>query len=232
MVRIGLDAPAPLTVEGKRVLVMREAGKWVAVVGVPLGARPGSKLRIEGGRRKLEVQVVAKKYPSQRLTVPKEQAELTPEQLVKYEQEREHLRKVLRTFSEQAPDSLAMREPVSGRRSGSFGLRRIINDMPRSPHSGMDIAAPEGTPIVAPRAGRVIDVGEYLFLGRILVLDHGQGLLSLYAHLSETHAAPGESVAAGATIGKVGMSGRVTGPHLHFSVYLNAAAVDPALFLN
>ena len=98
MVRIGLDAPAPLTVEGKRVLVMREAGKWVAVVGVPLGARPGSKLRIEGGRRKLEVRVVAKKYPSQRLTVPKEQAELTPEQLVKYEQEREHLRKVAELF--------------------------------------------------------------------------------------------------------------------------------------
>jgi murein DD-endopeptidase MepM/ murein hydrolase activator NlpD len=124
-----------------------------------------------------------------------------------------------------------MREPVSGRRSGSFGLRRIINGNARSPHSGMDIAAPEGTPIAAPRAGRVIDVGEYLFLGRIVVLDHGQGLLSLYAHLSETNAALGEAVAAGAIIGKIGMTGRVTGPHLHFSVYLNTAAVDPALFI-
>lgn len=209
---------------------MREAGKWVAVVGVPLSAKPGSRLRVEGDR-KIEIKVVAKKYASQTLTVPKEQAELDPEQLAKYEREREHLREVLRTFSETPPASLAMREPVSGRRSGSFGLRRIINGAARSPHSGMDIAAPEGTPIAAPRAGRVIDVGEYLFLGRIVVLDHGQGLLSLYAHLSEVNATLGESVAAGAIIGKVGMTGRVTGPHLHFSVYLNTAAVDPALFL-
>jgi murein DD-endopeptidase MepM/ murein hydrolase activator NlpD len=223
--------PPRLTLDGQRVLVLRESGQWVAVVGVPLNAEPGAKLRLKGEPRKLEVKVVAKKYPSQRLTVPKEQAELDPEQLAKYEQERKHLREVLRTFSESAPADLAMREPVSGRRSGSFGLRRIINGMARSPHSGMDIAAPEGTPIAAPRAGRVIDAGEYLFLGRIVVLDHGQGLLSLYAHLSEVNAAIGETVAAGAIIGKVGMTGRVTGPHLHFSVYLNTAAVDPALFL-
>jgi murein DD-endopeptidase MepM/ murein hydrolase activator NlpD len=229
--RIALDAPAPLTLEGKRVLVMREAGSWVAVVGVPLSAKPGTRLRIDGGRRKLEVRVVAKKYPSQRLTVPKEQAELSPEQLLRYEQEREHLRAVLRTFSESPPGSLGMLQPIAGPRSGSFGLRRIINGRARSPHSGMDIAAPSGAPIVAASGGRVIDVGEYLFLGRIVVLDHGQGWLSLYAHLSEVGVAPGERVAAGAPIGRVGTSGRVTGPHLHFSVYLNAASVDPALFL-
>lgn len=232
--RIPLDdaaRPPRLTLDGQRVLVMREGGKWLAVVGVPLSAKPGSSVRVEGDRRKLEIKVVRKKYLSQSLSVPKEQAELDPEQLAKYEQERKHLQQVLRTFSESPPASLAMREPVSGRRSGSFGLRRVINGMARSPHSGMDIAAPEGTPVAAPREGRVIDVGEYLFLGRILVLDHGQGLLSLYAHLSDVNVAPGEAVAAGAIIGKVGMTGRVTGPHLHFSVYLNTAAVDPALFL-
>jgi murein DD-endopeptidase MepM/ murein hydrolase activator NlpD len=210
---------------------MREAGKWTAVVGVPLSAKPGTKLHLEGERRKLEIRVVAKKYRSQRLTVPKEQAELSPELLARYEKEREHLQELLRTFSEPAPASLALRAPVGGRRSGSFGLRRIINGEPRNPHSGMDIAAAAGEPVHAASAGRVIDVGEYLFLGRTVILDHGQGFLSLYCHLSEADVAPGETVAAGARIGKVGMTGRATGPHLHFSVYLNAAAIDPALFL-
>jgi len=212
------------------VLVMREAGQWLAVVGVPLSAKPGARLRLEG-ERSLEIRVVAKKYASQKLNVPKEQAELGPEQLAKYEEQRKHLQQVLRTFSESPPASIAMREPVAGRRSGSFGLRRIINGEPRSPHSGMDIAAAAGDPVVAASAGRVIDVGEYLFLGKVVVLDHGQGWLSLYAHLNEANAALGESVAAGARIGRVGMTGRTTGPHLHFSVYLNTAAVDPAIFL-
>jgi len=229
--KIPLDAPASLTVEGQRVLVMREAGKWIAVVGVPLSARPGSKLRIEGDRRRLEVRVVARKYPQQRLSVPKEQAELDPERLAQYEKERKHLQAVLRTFTESAPASLAMREPVAGRRSGSFGLRRVINGEPRSPHSGMDIAARSGEPVAAAVAGRVIDVGEYLFLGKTVILDHGQGFLSLYSHLSAVSAAAGETVAAGARIGSVGMTGRATGPHLHFSVYLNTAAIDPAIFL-
>jgi murein DD-endopeptidase MepM/ murein hydrolase activator NlpD len=218
------------------VLVMREGKRWVAIAGVPLNAAPGEKLSLQVRYpdqrfEQLDITVTRKQYASQRLSVPRDQADLDPEQLKQYEKERAHLREVLRTFSDAAPASLALREPVPGRRSGSFGLRRIINGEPRSPHSGMDIAADSGVPVVAAAAGRVIDIGEYLFLGRVIILDHGQGLLSLYAHLSEVNVAPAQAVAAGAAIGKVGTSGRVTGPHLHFSVYLNTAAVDPAIFL-
>lgn len=230
------EAPPAAYLDGQRLMVRREGAEWTAIAGVPLSAKAGAKLKVEvdygGGRREVRrVAVVDKKYATQHLSVPPDQAELPPEQIARYQREREHLVKVLSTFTEPVPEGLDMREPVDGRRSGSFGLRRIINGMPRSPHGGMDIAAPAGTPIAAPRAGRVIDAGEYLFLGRTVVLDHGAGLLTLYAHLSAIDVAPGETVAAGATIGKVGNTGRATGPHLHFSVYLNSVSVDPAIFL-
>jgi murein DD-endopeptidase MepM/ murein hydrolase activator NlpD len=235
--RLGSADPAPLaTLNERRLMVRREHGEWVALAGIPLSAKVGAKLQVEvtygSGKREVHpVAVLAKKYPTQHLTVPADQADLPPDLLVRYEQERAHLARVLGNFTEPGPDSLAMVQPVAGRRSGTFGLRRVINKVARSPHGGMDIAAPTGTPVAAARAGRVIDAAEYVFLGRTVVLDHGQGLLTLYAHLSTVRVATRESVAAGATIGEVGATGRATGPHLHFSVYLNAVAVDPAIFL-
>jgi murein DD-endopeptidase MepM/ murein hydrolase activator NlpD len=230
------DPPPQAYLDGRRLMVRRERGEWIALAGIPLSAKAGTTLKVElahGDKREARpVKIISKKYLTQHLSVPADQADLPPDQLSRYEQERAHLVRVLRTFSELGPDDLALRQPVPGQPSGSFGLRRIINGVARSPHSGMDIAAPTGTPVAAARAGRVVDAGEYLFLGRTLVLDHGQGLLTLYAHLSAVHVAPGDTVAAGATIGEVGTTGRATGPHLHFSVYLNAASVDPAIFLN
>ena len=235
--RLAAGDPAPKAhLNGARLLVRREKDEWVALAGIPLSAKAGATLRVEvdfaNGKRELRpVKVVDKKYLTQHLSVAPGQADLPEEQLVRYQQEREHLAQVLRTYTEPGPESLALLQPVPGRRSGSFGLRRVINGMPRSPHSGLDIAAPEGTPVVAAAPGRVADSGDYLFLGRTLVLDHGHGMLSLYSHLSAVDVAAGETVAAGAPIGKVGMTGRATGPHLHFSVYLNAVSVDPAIFL-
>jgi murein DD-endopeptidase MepM/ murein hydrolase activator NlpD len=235
--RLGKAERAPNAyLDGRRLLVRRERGQWVALAGIPLGAEPRSTLSVEvvhsdGKKEVHQVRVQRQKYLTQHITVAAEQATLPDDQLPRYNAEREHLRRVLETFTEQGPASLSLKQPVEGRRSGTFGLRRIINGMPRSPHSGMDIAADEGTPIISPVAGRVIDTGDYLFLGNTLILDHGQGLLSLYAHLSALEAALGDAVPTGATIGKVGRTGRVTGPHLHFSVYLNAVPVDPAIFL-
>lgn len=236
-VRLGSADAAPRAyLGGQRLLVRRERGEWLALAGIALSAKVGSTLAVEAdyadGRRAVrEISIVEKKYLTQRLTVPRDQAVLPDEQLARYEEERDHLKRVLQAFSETGPASLSLRAPVAGRRSSSFGLRRVINGMARSPHGGMDIAAPEGASVSAAGAGRVADTGEYLFLGRTIVLDHGQGMFSLYGHLSAVGCAAGEAVAAGATIGKVGATGRATGPHLHFSVYLNAVAVDPAIFL-
>jgi murein DD-endopeptidase MepM/ murein hydrolase activator NlpD len=235
--RLGSAGEPPRAIlDGRRLLVHPEGGEWVAVVGVPLAARPRSKLPVEvtyadGRREVVPIRVVDKKYLTQHVTVAPDQADLPPEQIARYERERAHLQKILRTFTERNPAGLALLQPVEGRRSGNFGLRRIVNGKPRSPHSGLDIAAPEGTTIVATGSGQVLDVGDYLFLGRTVILDHGQGLLSLYAHLSAIDVSAGQIVGLGQPIGKVGATGRVTGPHLHFSVYLNAASVDPAIFL-
>jgi murein DD-endopeptidase MepM/ murein hydrolase activator NlpD len=234
---LGASGRAPhVRIGAERVLVMRDAGEWVAYVGIALAAKPGSRLRVEAERGegavdRYELVVAPKTYASQHLKVRPGQVELSAEDLARYQRERLHLASVIKTFSEDPPSTLEMVQPARGPRSSSFGLRRYFNGEARSPHNGMDIAAPVGTPVVAANDARVIDVGDYFFPGRTIILDHGAGLLSLYAHLSRIEVGVAQTVAAGTQIGAVGATGRVTGPHLHFSVYLNTAAVDPALFL-
>jgi murein DD-endopeptidase MepM/ murein hydrolase activator NlpD len=145
--------------------------------------------------------------------------------------EEAHMQTVQATFSAKTPPSLRMQPPVSGRRSSSFGLRRVFNDQARGPHGGMDIAATTGTPVVAPMAGRVIDVGDYFLSGKSIWLNHGSGLLSFLCHLSSSAVVSGDVVSAGQVIGAVGATGRVTGAHLHWGVSLNREMVDPALLL-
>jgi murein DD-endopeptidase MepM/ murein hydrolase activator NlpD len=227
--------PPKARYNGLPVMVVGDARGWTAVVGIALAAKPGkATIEIEraGGRAESRAFVVQPaRYAEQRLKVAPGHVELSPEDLARYEREREHLAEVAATFSDVAPSSLRLAQPVPGTRSSSFGLRRVFNGQSRNPHSGMDIAAASGTPVAASAGGRVIDTGDYFFNGKTVWLDHGAGLLTMYCHLDSIAVSAGDVVAAGARIGTVGATGRVTGPHLHWSVSLNRAMVDPALFV-
>ena len=236
LVELGPALVAPqASVDGVPVLVSGRPGGWTAVVGIPLEAAPGEQVlevRRDGEAvARVPFAVAPVRYAEQRLKVAPGKVDLSPQDLARHEREREHSATVTATWSATAPETLRMQPPVPGRRSGSFGLRRVFNDQPRKPHSGMDIAAPTGTPVVAAAAGRVIDTGDYFFNGNTVWLDHGNGLLTMYCHLSRIDVKPGDVVATGERIGAVGATGRVTGPHLHWSVMLNRTMVDPALFL-
>jgi murein DD-endopeptidase MepM/ murein hydrolase activator NlpD len=234
-----IDAPPDLkpTVlyDGNKALVVRDGGKWKAIVGRPLSAPVGeAEVIVQAGTeagKKVPFAIAAKKYEEQRLTVKPGMVDLSRTDQARVDSERERLTAAVNTFSPAPPESLILEQPVPGRRSSSYGLRRFFNDQARNPHGGMDIAAPTGTPIKAPAPGKVIEAGEFFFNGGSVYLDHGQGLITMYCHLSTIDAKVGDTVKTGDVIGKVGATGRATGPHLHWGVALNRTWVDPALFL-
>ncbi len=225
------DAPAPtVTYQGKPVLVVNDGG-WKAVVGIPLDAKPGTHL-LRIGDHQQAFEVKPKAYAEQRLRIKERRyVEPSAEELARIRDEQVRLRAALDTFTPGLPSALRLTLPVNGPRTSPFGLRRFFNDQPRKPHSGLDVAAPTGTPIKAPAPGRVIDAGNFFFNGNTVLLDHGGGLVTLYCHLDSIAVTPDQRVEAGTVIGTVGATGRVTGPHLHWGVALNGALVDPTLFL-
>jgi len=217
--------------DDRPVLVTRDGDRWKAIVGIPLDAAPGD-VQVSVGGEPVSVRLEAHGYDEQRLTITN-QSYVTPDddQLERISREREVIDGALNRFRPATITDVFLEAPVQGRRSSSFGLRRFFNDQPRAPHKGMDIAAPGGTRIVAPLGGVVTVTGNFFFNGNTVILDHGQGFVTMYCHLSDIAVAEGDEVASGATLGAVGATGRVTGPHLHFGTYLNGTAVDPAVLL-
>ena len=217
--------------DGKRVLVANDNGRWQAIVGVPLSAEAGRANITLGDGTAIVFDVKDHAYLEEHLKVAKSYVSLSEENLARYQRERKVIDAALNNWRDVPLAEIALDSPVEGPRSSSFGKRRFFNDEPRNPHSGMDIAVPEGTPIGAPRAGVISTTGDFYFNGNTVFIDHGQGFVTMYCHLSKIGVDEGQEVGAGETIGLVGKTGRVTGAHLHFGSYLNGTAVDPALLL-
>lgn len=227
-----------VTLNGKPVMVIDNGDSHTAVVGLSLATSPGEHTLVikdaqSGSVRKQTFRVENKQYETQHITI-KNKRKVNPEKrdMQRIGREQKQIKKALAHHDARPPDSLRFLLPVHGPVSSPFGLRRYFNEQPRKPHSGLDLAAAQGTLIRAPAAGRISDTGDYFFNGNTVFIDHGQGLVTMYCHMSRIDVKPGQEVAAGETIGAVGQTGRVTGPHLHWGVSLNDARVDPMLFLD
>ncbi|MBI2205357.1 MAG: M23 family metallopeptidase [Candidatus Rokubacteria bacterium] len=238
-------APERATLEGSVAGVPLRffpyADGQAAMVGIDLETKAGSHpwriAAIEPGvappqTARGTIRILGREFFVQRLTLPQHMVDLDPETERRAVDESARLRTLYRTVTVERLWRGRFTRPVGGQEQGTgFGARRIINGKPRMPHAGIDYAAPRGTPVVASNAGRVALVADYFFPGRLLVLDHGLGLYTLYFHLDTVSVAEGEVVDRGQPIGTVGATGRATGPHLHFGAQLGSARFDPAALL-
>lgn len=231
----GTDAPVAWY-EGAQVMVVQDSNaEWVAVVGIDLKAQPGRhRLKVGEQRdvREVEFEVKHKEYASQHIKL-KNRAHVSPdpEQLKRYQREYAEQMAAYASFRTSGPSNVLLEAPVQGRLSSPFGLRRFFNGEERNPHSGLDFAVARGTPVQAPADGVVTLVGDYFFNGRTVFVDHGQGFITMYCHLDAVLVEKGQQVRRGEVLGRVGATGRATGPHLHWNVSLNGNRVDPAIFL-
>lgn len=220
------------------VPLINHENSLIAIVGIPLNQSNNDiNLIINDGSLidTLSFTLSAKDYPEQRITLQSTQNnKVTPseEELARYSREATEQKLVYQSFtptvSQTWPNFVW---PIKGRISSPFGLKRFFNDQPRDPHSGLDIAAAEGKPVAAPADGVVAQTGDYFFNGKTVMIDHGQGIISMLCHLSKINVNKGQIIKQGDLIGLVGQTGRATGPHLHYGVSINNARVDPLLVL-
>jgi murein DD-endopeptidase MepM/ murein hydrolase activator NlpD len=218
-----------------KVMIVGSTNDWKAIIGIPLSAKSGTHnliVKLDGVATRYKFEVENKDYETQYLTI-KNKRKVNPNEqdMTRIIKEKKLISKAKSHWSDNENVSLNFIQPAEGPYSSPFGLRRFFNKQARKPHSGLDIAAPKGAPIIAPADGTVINTGNYFFNGNTVFLDHGQGLITMYCHMDSINIKEGIKVKAGDLIGNVGLTGRVTGAHLHWSVMLNNITVDPILFL-
>ena len=224
--------------EKKRVLVKKSEAGWQAVVGLPLKIKVGkhriSVIDKDSTKTYVSFLVKNKEYETRHITIKnKRMVSPTKKDIERHYKEKPLIIAALKEWNENNHVQMDFKSPVKGRFSSQFGLKRIYNNQKRiRRHTGLDIAAPVGTKISSPANGRVIRTGSYFFTGNTVFIDHGQGLVTMYCHLNKTNVKPGQQLLQGENIGTVGMTGRVSGPHLHWVVSLNNTKVDPKLFLS
>jgi murein DD-endopeptidase MepM/ murein hydrolase activator NlpD len=232
-VAVGIDAKPVVQYNKRQVMVLKQNEQWLAVVGVPLSAKIGSQtltVKSSGKTTKISFVIADKAYPTQHIEI-KDDGKVNPTNydMKRINGEKAIINAALEHWTE-GDVALNFAWPIEGRVSGLFGRRRVFNGQPRNPHSGMDIAAPTGTEIHAPADGVIRNTGEYFFNGNTVFIDHGQGLVTMFCHMNSIDVKAGQVIKQGDVIGTVGMTGRVTGPHLHLGVSLNDARVEPRLF--
>lgn len=214
--------------------------RYTALLGIDMDTKPDRyklTLNLEDMKgkkitKKYRIRIKPANFGTERLTLPPSRVTLDEETLKKVDMEKEKLGKVWEMFTEDPLWDGNFIPPVAGDMSDNFGLRRIINGEQKSPHTGVDVDAPEGAPVQASNSGRAIFTDDQFFSGKTLVIDHGLGLFTMYFHLSEILVREGARVKKGEVVAKVGQTGRATGPHLHWGVRLNNARINPLSLIN
>jgi murein DD-endopeptidase MepM/ murein hydrolase activator NlpD len=212
---------------------------WQGLTPIDLGAAAGPQtltvhaVTASGGpiTQTYTLRIAAKVFPSRRITVDPKFAEPPADELPRIEEERQTVEAILAKTTLERYWHAPFVVPVPGEATSSFGRRSIVNGQPGSQHSGTDFKAAAGTPVVAPNRGRVVLAADHYFPGRTIIIDHGLGLYSYLAHLSEFEVKEGDIVERGQTIALSGSTGRVTGPHLHWTLRLGRARIDPLSLL-
>jgi hypothetical protein len=231
----GKTAPPQAFLGTQPVWVVAEAGHWLAIVGIALDTPEGMQtLRVTAGNDEVSVRfkVNAKDYPAQHITLKDgSKVTLSDADEARALKEIELIRQLKAHWRAATDTDSDFLRPADGRLASRFGLRRFFNGEPRAPHSGLDFAVARGTSLRAAAGGRILAVGDYFFNGKTVFVDHGNGLLTLYCHLDRIDVGAGDPVIKGQHIGLSGMTGRASGPHVHWGVVLNGVMVDPELFL-